>query len=210
MTKNIGIISIIFILLFTSCSALDIIEKDSVRAFEDLLDNFQVVDSGEELWKIALPDNSAWFEWGQHGISLIIDASPFISAGLNLNILANGLVCKDSKIYISSLMNLPITENKSPPLEQFQQCIHSLRSSLGYHPEMDHYNISIGNGNMLEWARNIESNEKDVVVVLNPGPFVAAGTKPNSIEGWIYTSVSMHEKGKEVNISVLLKSFNLE
>jgi hypothetical protein len=75
---------------------------------------------------------------------------------------------------------------------------------------MDHYGISLGNGNMFEWAKDMTTNDKDIVFVLNPDPFITAGLDPNRVEGWVYAKVTVDdENGKPIQVDRLLKPFNL-
>ena len=47
----------------------------------------------------------------------------------------------------------------------------------------------------------MDKNDKDIVFVLNPQPFIKAGVDPNKIDGWIYAKVGEDYK--------LLKPFDL-
>lgn len=141
----------------SACMQLDVVGKDSVRAFND-------VSGGEQ--RIAAPDDSAWFEWN------------------------------DDYAVMSVEINGELLEFKTD----------MSREKIGYHGEMDHYNIDFGGGNMFEWAKDIAANDKDIVFVLNPGPFIAAGVDVNNIEGWAFAKV----KTMDGEIDKLLKPFNLE
>lgn len=84
------------------------------------------------------------------------------------------------------------------------------RVRIGYHEALDHYGIKLGNGNMFEWAKNMATNDKDIVFVLNPEPFIAAGADPSRIDGWIFAKVeTKDDKGKPILADRLLKPFNL-
>ena len=64
---------------------------------------------------------------------------------------------------------------------------------------------------MFEWAKDMASNDKDIVFVLNPEPFIAAGVDPSKIDGWIFAKVeTKDESGKTVFVDKLLKAFNLK
>jgi hypothetical protein len=68
----------------------------------------------------------------------------------------------------------------------------------------------LDNGNMFEWAKNLATNDKDIVFVLAPEPFIAAGTDPARIEGWAFTKVTVDDaNGKPVQVDKILKPFNL-
>lgn len=45
--------------------------------------------------------------------------------------------------------------------------VEKSRDSIGYHAALDHYGIDLENGNMFEWAKDISTNDKDIVFVLN-------------------------------------------
>jgi hypothetical protein len=63
---------------------------------------------------------------------------------------------------------------------------------------------------MFEWAKNLDTNDKDMVFVLNPSPFIAAGINPEKIEGWAFAKVTVDdENGKPIEVDKFLKPFNL-
>jgi hypothetical protein len=63
---------------------------------------------------------------------------------------------------------------------------------------------------MFEWAKNLATNDKDIVFVLALEPFIAAGTDPAKIEGWAFTKVTVDDvNGKPVLVDKILKPFNL-
>ena len=64
---------------------------------------------------------------------------------------------------------------------------------------------------MFEWAKDMGSNDKDIVFVLNPEPFIEAGADPEAIEGWIFGKVKvMDAKGRMIEADKLLKPYNLD
>jgi hypothetical protein len=67
------------------------------------------------------------------------------------------------------------------------------------------------NGNMFEWAKDMAKNNKDIVFVLNPEVFINVGVYPNSVERWVFAKVpTMDEKGNNIEVNKLLKSFDLD
>ena len=86
------------------------------------------------------------------------------------------------------------------------------RDRIGYHEELDHYGIALGGGNMFEWAKDLAKNDKDLVFVLNPEPFVKAGLDPSKLAGgWAYGKVTVKDdKGKLMKLDKLLKPYNLK
>ncbi len=54
-------------------------------------------------------------------------------------------------------------------------------------------------------------NDKDIVWVLNPEPFIAAGVDPAKIKGWAFAKVeTKDDAGKTVFVDKLLKPFDLK
>jgi hypothetical protein len=88
--------------------------------------------------------------------------------------------------------------------------VKDYRDSVGFHAKLDHYGIAMGNGNMFEWASDMATNDKDIVFVLNPEPFINAGADPAKIAGWAYAEVEvMDENDKPILVYKLLKPFDL-
>lgn len=93
----------------------------------------------------------------------------------------------------------------------FDELVKTNRSRIGYHAALDHYGISAGGGNMFEWAKDLKKNDKDMVWVLDPAPFAAAGMEPGAVDGWIFAKVeTMDGQGKAVLVDKLLRPYNVD
>ncbi|MDR2952367.1 MAG: hypothetical protein LBU82_03905 [Treponema sp.] len=205
-----------------SCSKLDVVGNDSVRAFNDLLQNAPelVSEYGENGWSIKAPDNSACFIWSKvfavnpvYDVWLEFDAVPFINAGLDPSRLPDNFIFQDGVLTVGTkLENEKLSYRaEASPLASYQQIVKLHRGIIGYHGQLDHYGINLGNGNMFEWAKTLAVNDKDIVFVLNPDPFVSAGTDPAHIDGWAFAKVTVDdENGKPIQVDKILKPFNLE
>jgi hypothetical protein len=207
-----------------SCDKLDTVGNYSIRSFSDLLDNApQLVsqDTANGGWSFAAPDGSARFIWSGNfaasplfDVMIEMDAVPFIAAGLDVaklpgNFYFNGennLLVVGTKLGDEQLQyNGEIT-----PLASYQQIVRLKRNAIGYHGAMDHYGINIGDGNLFEWAKDLNTNDKDIVFVLNPEPFIKAGADPDRIEGWAFAKVPVEdEKGRMIEVDKILKPFDL-
>jgi trans-aconitate methyltransferase len=97
---------------------------------------------------------------------------------------------------------------KNGAVAQFEANAGYIRQNIGYHTAMDHYNIDFGNA-MFEWAKDMSSNDKDIVFVLNPEPLIAAGVEPKNVDGWTYAQVPVMQGGKETQVYKFLKPFDL-
>lgn len=145
------------------------------------------------------------------------DATPFLAAGLDLAKLpkADGLKyeLEDGRF----MLHFELGADAFPPeaaksIEaSLAQVVKTQRARIGYHEKLDHYGIKLGGGNMLEWAKDLGKNDKDLVFVLAPEPFIAAGLDPAKIEGWAFAQVeTKDDSGKTVFVDKLLKPYDLK
>jgi hypothetical protein len=96
--------------------------------------------------------------------------------------------------------------------ELFAGIVKNYRDRIGYHEQFDHYGLTLGDGNMLEWAKDPKKNDKDLVLVLDPAPFLAAGLKTGAMSGgWVFGQVTVKDRdGRSVVVDKLLKPYNLQ
>jgi hypothetical protein len=199
-------IALLVLVIVTACGKLDVVGADSARAFGEVLKVLPPDDAGYG-WSISAPLDSALFVWRGERASISFDASPFIEAGLDTSKLSN---INDGKIVFTRDFQKADIE-RTNPLEDYRRIVSIARNAIGYHAALDHYNIDLGGGNMFEWAKDMGTNDKDIVFVLNPAPFIEAGVDPNAIDGWVYTKVpSMDANGKEIEVDKILKAFDLK
>ncbi|GHU82106.1 hypothetical protein AGMMS50284_3420 [Clostridia bacterium] len=223
-------VSACVLLSLTACSKLDIIGNGSQASFEEVLNIIPVQYSEtEKTWFITAPDGAAEFHWSRtsgtkkalsswvahyYDAFIEFDPAPFIAAGLDTNKLPDTILFLDNKLIVGTELELSESDNKDEELtaiDSFRNIVKSNRERIGHHSAMDHFGIKLDNGNMFEWARDISTNDKDIVFVINPEPFIAAGTDPDKIEGWVYSKVEMmDENGNKIEEPKILKPFNLK
>lgn len=191
--------------IVVSCDSLDVVKTDSVRAFGDML-KVLPASGGQGNWIISAPDNSAHFIWTGEGAAINFDIAPFVNAGLDISAFDN---ISDGVMVIGR--DFQSTGRKTTePLEDFAYIVKIGRSSIGYHGVLDHYGVNLADGTLFEWAKDMSVNDKDIVFVLNPEPFIAAGVDPARIEGWVFTKVTVDDaNGKPIQVDKILKPFNL-
>jgi len=221
MKTTIKLTTLFTVLAITACSKLDVVGNDSVRAFNDLLQSApELVAEDETGWYIIAPDGLVGFIWSKnfaespfYDVMLEFPALPFIAAGLDPSKLPDNFILLDDIIAVGTILGKEQLQynGEATPLASYEQIVKLKRSSIGYHMQMDHYGINLGNGNMFEWAKNLATNDKDIVFVLDPAPFIAAGTDPAKIEGWTFTKVTVDDaNGKPIQVDKILSSFNLK
>ncbi|GHV11114.1 hypothetical protein FACS189491_01770 [Spirochaetia bacterium] len=201
-------------------SSLDVVGKESVNSFDKLLKAAPQLVTEDEMnggWSLAAPDGEAWFVWSWdystsplHDVMLVFDAKPFINAGLDPEKLPEDIAYYDDMIMVGAMLGNDKFSGKGSALSSYEEIVKRYRKSIGYHSSLDHYGVNVGGGNLFEWAKDMNTNDKDMVFVLNPEPFIAAGVDPNAVSGWTFAPVTVDdENGKPVVVDKILKPFNL-
>ncbi|ADL05144.1 hypothetical protein [Lacrimispora saccharolytica] len=208
---------------------LDVVGTESVSSFEAVLNavpDSVKADESNGGWSLTAPDGSVRFIWSEdysksalHDVMLELDAAAFVNAGLDADKLPENYAAYDGMLMVGTKLGTdePVYEGGSAPLPAFEQIVKNHRSFINYHMDLDHYGVKLGDGNMFEWAKNMETNtvkdinqDKDMVFVLNPEPLIAAGVDPEKVEGWVYAPVSVMEGSKTLEVYKFLKPFNLK
>ena len=214
-------LSLAVILTITGCQSTDVIGKVASTSFDAVLQKIPDKIKSDEAnngWALTSPtgERLVWSKdfssEGKPDVMLEFDVKPFISAGLDVNKLPKGMVVGDKILIKSELGQDKFTySGEAKPIDSFNQIVKTHRDVIGYHEKLDHYGISLGNGNMFEWAKDMSKNDKDIVFVLNPQPFIDAGVKPEKVEGWAFAKVEVKDiNGKSEEVDKLLKPFDLQ
>ncbi len=219
--------------------SLDVVGQQSVASFDEVLKTIPDKVSADEMnagWALSAPDDSIRFIWSEdyslspmHDAMLELDAQPFLDAGLDPGKLPDnyfyyegdemdGGMSEKMLMVGIKLGDDKLTYSGNPTaLAAYEQLVGQYRDSLNYHTELDHFGVLLGDGNMFEWAKDLLTNKTtgetqnlDIVFVLNPEPLIVAGVDPDRVEGWAYAPVEMMEGGKKVEVLKLLKTFDIK
>jgi hypothetical protein len=215
-------IGMVILLSAAGCKQLDVVgngAKTSFGAVLNILPGKIGVDKTTGGWSLPAPDGSAAFVWvpdfstgAVYDVMIVFDIQPFLDAGLIRDRLPASFTVIDGKIIAGAkLGNETASYSGEPtPLASFERIVDLKRSSIGYHAALDHYGVDLTGGFMFEWAKDMKTNDKDIVFVLNPEPFIAAGADPDKIDGWVFTKVpTMDSNGRNIEVEKILKPFNL-
>jgi hypothetical protein len=218
---NAGIFALLT-LTVVSCGKLDVVGTGSIKSFDKVLQQIPRQVTQDDMnggWSLAAPDNAVRFIWSKnyaesplHDIMLEFDAAPFIAAGLDPEKLPGNFAFYEGKIMVGTKLGEEQLkyQGAAAPLASYEQIVKLKRNAIGYHGAMDHYGVNLVDGNLFEWAKDMTANDKDIVFVLNPEPFLKAGTDPARIEGWVFTKVPVDdENGKPIQVDKILKYFDL-
>lgn len=211
-------------LTLSACKSTDVVGKVAVTSFEQVLDATKDKVSSNDAansWTLqsATGENFSWskdFSSDRPDAAVDFDAAPFINAGLDVSKLPSDKYVYD-KATGRITMPYEFSQDKfsysgeATPLESFKKIVETNRKIIGYHEVLDHYGIALGNGNMFEWAKDMSTNDKDIVFVLNPQPFIDAGVDPSKVTEWVFAKVEVKDdKGNTQQVDKFLKPFNLK
>ena len=216
----------LLIILFTAAcgqlSQLDVVGKNSITSFGEVVKTIPdkiTPDVPNGGWSLAAPDGGARFIWSKdfsksplHDVMIELDARPFVAAGLDAAKLPEGVLFYDDKIMVGTKLSdgQPQYRGEATPLSSYEQIVALKRDAIGYHAALDHYGVNLGGGNLFEWAKDMSGNDKDIVFVLNPEPFIKAGVDARKVDGWLFGKVPVDIDGKPVEVDKFLKPFNLK
>jgi hypothetical protein len=203
----------------------DVVGAGAVSAFQAMIEALPVLPTLEEtdnMWVLSAPDGEAAFWWRRDAddgrafdVYISFSAEPFVKAGLDVNKLPpemKGMLDERGKLTLGrKLSKEPLVyEGEATPLSSFGQIVRLDRDAVGYHTALDHYGVTVSEGSLLEWARDMSKNDKDLVFVLNPQAFIDAGTDPSKVEGWAFGKVTVEDaRGRKFDADKFLKPFDL-
>jgi hypothetical protein len=215
------VLLIVATLVFAACGSLDVIGTQSVKSLQAVIEKApKLIESDEARggWTLTAPDQSATFFWTRdfttstpHDASLTFDIQPFINAGLDPDRLPSGMIVGNTIVLGTQISDKSVTyEGEATPVASYEKIVELDRERIGYHESLDHYGIDLGSGNMFEWAKDLNSNDKDIVFVVDPKVFVEAGVDPTKVDGWVFAKVeTMDKDGKMLEVEKFLKPFDL-
>jgi hypothetical protein len=202
-------------------SRLDVVATgslDSFKAVTKQLEDKITFDNKWNSWALNAPDGSVTFYFSKdfskssfHDVMLEFEAKPFIDAGMNTNKMPNNSVLNGMIMVGVKLGEEKITyDSEATPYRTYSKIVQLKRDIIKYHAALDHYGIDLGDGNMFEWAKDMSTNDKDIVFALNPEKFIKAGVNPKKVEGWLYAKVPTMKDGKKIEVYKFIKAFNIK
>jgi hypothetical protein len=224
------------ILGVSGCAATDVVGKVAKSSFKAVLEASKdrvSFSKEDESWALTspagdevlfstnfarnAPSGGGMADMDKPDAEFSFDAAPFVAAGLDPAKLplAEGIkyeIDQGRFMLHFELGGDVFADGAAKSFEAtFAEIVRTQRSRIGYHEQLDHYGIKLGNGNMFEWAKDMSKNDKDIVWVLNPAPFIAAGVDPGKIQGWVFAKVeTKDDAGKTILVDRLLKPFNIK
>ena len=220
--KKLMILAVVLIAILAGCTAQPVEEKPvvetPVEASDPSIVSFEALSqsiewkSEEDKFTLVAPDQSVSLAINQsfaseNDVVMSVDAAPFVAAGLDVSKLPEGLYVDGRLNYVTSIEGTTTYTNVT---EAFADILSIQADLVGYHAALDHYGLSLQDGNVFEWAADVNTNDKDIVFVLNPQTLIDAGTNVEAVEAWIFAEVEiMQADGTMKMVPKLLKPFDL-
>lgn len=150
-------------------------------------------------------------------------ADPFIKAGLDVNKLDKNEWTYKPSAESSDMGSTPnllirmfnIDHVKAGPsgndnaLAALERILKRKPRLVGYHEELQHYQVKPAKNYKFEWTKKLGVNPADMAFVLPAEPLVRAGLDVNKIgEGWKFQAAKKTEMGKTPDL--LIKPFTLK
>ncbi len=182
--KRLFLFALALALLLSGCYPLDAERRDAVRAFGEVLEALPPEGDGRAdsgYWSITAPDGSARFEWDNQNIDMFVDTRAFNVPGREGIDFATGL------IFFAPAFNMLNMGVQPTAIRQFEKDAGFVRDYIAYDAQTDRYGIELSGGqSRFEWARDMETNENDIVFALYANSLIAQGLDPLQVEGWEY------------------------
>lgn len=221
----VAVVAIGIILTFAGCQATDVVGKVAVTSFESVIavDPSQVAfDDMNNGWAFSSPGGER-FVWGKDFSSvdkpdfmIELDATPFVNAGLDGSKLDKEMYLFNPSTNVLMVHSEIGTDtfgasDTTKPMDTFKAIVSAYRDTIGYHEKLDHYGVKMGGGNMFEWAKDMATNEIDMVFVLDPQALIDAGVDPTKVTDWKFAQVEVKDdQGKDIVVDKFLKPYNLK
>lgn len=226
------IISSMIVLSFVGCSRTVTGNEDTdnaLNAFNEIVKTYSEnkgFHSALQHWGFKLPGGEK-FEWSKDmsankaDFAMVMLADPLIEAGLDVNKLdPNEWLYKPAeKEDGQDLPNRLIRPyNVSDKKETSKGSEDSMRrllkvdpSIIKYHEEQQHYRLTLGEDNEVQWTEKLGLNDADMIFVLKAEPLVEAGLDVNKIEGsgWIFREASKDNMGMGENPDQIVKIYDI-
>jgi hypothetical protein len=200
------IILLLSLLIFIAgCTSTDVVKREAQSSFEEILAVDTVESSVMDGYAHIIIADGYHFDLSlnpqstSEDVIMAVMAMPFLDAGLDITKLPSNMRIKDDMLLITfeGIKGSMTYDAKG----QMNSLLTNNRTLLGYHAELDHFGIALGD-HKFEWAKNMTTNDKDAVFILSADVLREAGVNVEAVEGWIFTTMD--------GMDLLLKPIDLK
>ena len=200
------IVLLLAVLIFIAgCTSTDVVKREAQASFEEILAVDSVESSIMDGYAHIIITEGYHFDLSLNpqstteDVIMAVMAMPFLDAGLDVTKLPSNMRIKDDMLLITfdGLKGSMTYDAKG----QMDAILTNNRTLLGYHAELDHFGIALGD-HKFEWAKNMATNDKDVVFILSAKVLRLAGVNVEAVDGWLFVSMD--------GMDLLLKPIDLK
>ena len=193
------------LILIAGCTSTDVVKREAQSSFEEILAVDSVESSVMDGFAHIIITDGYHFDLSlnpqstDEDVIMAVMAMPFLDAGLDITKLPSNMRIKDDMLLITfeEIKGSMTYDAKG----QMNSLLTNNRTLLGYHAELDHFGIALGD-HKFEWAKNMATNDKDVVFILSAEVLRLAGVNVESVDGWLFTTMD--------GMDLLLKPIDLK
>ncbi len=227
------LVSTALLVAFTGCSRPVTGNKESDQA----LDAFnKIVKAYPEKkgfhdalkhWGFELPTGEK-FEWSKDmsankaDFAMVMLADPLVEAGLDVTKLGDDWLYepagKDDKgndlpnrlIKPYNVSDKKQTSNGSE--DSMRRLLKAENEMVSYHKDQQHYGLTLGEGNQVQWTEKLGLNNADMIFVLKAEPLVKAGLDVNKLDGsgWVFKEASEDDMGMGASPDQIVQIYDIK
>lgn len=222
------------VVAFTGCSRPVTGSKDADNA----LDSFnKIVKAYPEKkgfhdalkhWGFELPTGEK-FEWSKDmaankaDFAMVMLADPLVEAGLDVEKLDKNEwlyepAAKDDKgkelpnrlIKPYNVSDKKQTSNGSE--DSMRRLLKADNEMVKYHKDQQHFALTLGEGNQVQWTEKLGVNDADMIFVLKAEPLVKAGLDVEKLEGsgWVFKEATDDDMGMGASPDQIVKIYDIK
>jgi hypothetical protein len=179
-------------------------------------------------WGFELPTGEK-FEWSKDmsankaDFAMVMLADPLVEAGLDISKLDENEwlyepAAKDDKgndlpnrlIKPYNVSDKKQSSNGSE--DSMRRLLKADTDNVKYHKDVQHFGLSLGEGNQVQWTEKLGTNNADMIFVLNVEPLIEAGIDINKLEdsGWVFKEASDNDMGMGTSPDQIVKIYDIK
>lgn len=227
------VVSSLLVLSFLGCSRKVTGSKEAdngLNSFNEIVKTYpenKGFHSALQHWGFKLPTGEK-FEWSKDmsankaDFAMVVLADPLIKAGLDVSKLdQNEWIYKSAEreegqdmpnrlIKPYNVSDKKETSNGSE--DSMRRLLKADPKMIKYHKEQQHYRLTLGEGNEVQWTEKLGINDADMLFVLKAETLVKAGLDVNKLEGsgWVFRRASKDNMGMGENPDQIIKIFDIK
>jgi len=182
--KKIPLILIVLALL-AACSSDDF-KKEAKASFTEMMASdslMAMIEDGVAHVKVT-PEAHLDFTLDSstdQDVYMAFMAQPFLDAGLDVTALPDNVILKGDMLVFS--FDLKEAKVGTDAVSKLSNILDTNRALLTYHADLDHYGLKLG-VHKFEWAKDMSTNDKDAVFVLDGETLISWGVDLSKVTGW--------------------------